>query len=59
MLCALFTLLSVKLFTCSEVGAVFCVELFFNERFRLFGELFWYFDINKLAMISDSFSSKS
>lgn len=46
-------------FTCSDVGAVFCVELFFNERFRLFGELFWYFDISKLAMISDNFSSKS
>lgn len=43
--------------TCSEVGAVFCVALFFNERFRLFGELFWYLDINKLAMISDNFSS--
>lgn len=43
--------------TCSAVGAVFCVELFFNERFRLFGELFWYFDINRLAMNSDNFSS--
>lgn len=48
-----------KPLTCSDVGAVFCVELFFIERFRLFGELFWYFDINKLAMISDNFSSKS
>lgn len=45
--------------TCSDVGAVFCVELFFVERFRLFGELFWYLDISRLAMISDNFSSKS
>lgn len=49
--------LFINMITWSDVGAVFCVELVFNERFRLFGELFWYFDISKVAMISDNFSS--
>lgn len=45
--------------TWSDVGAVFCATAFFSGRFRLFGELFWYFDVSKLAMISDNVSSKS
>lgn len=45
--------------TWSAVGELFCAELFFSCLFRLFGELFWYFDVRRLAIISESFSSKS
>lgn len=45
--------------TWSDEGELFCVELPFVGRFRLLGELFGYFDVRRLAIISDNFSSKS
>lgn len=55
----MFLVKKIMLVTWSDVGKVFCAELFFRGRFLLFGELFGYLDVNKLAIISDSFSSNS